>query len=1031
MSVETQGIEADFARYRERGDTAALARVFDALAPDLILVAGHFARGRLEAEDLVQQTFVKAIRGADSWDAQRPLRPWFVGILVNEARMEHRRAARSLDPERLQTRVVDDPHDVAADREFAETVLRKIEKLPEKYRHVLTLRYVHGLTPREIAHSLGRSPETVKTWLRRGRTLLRKVLPAGFAASLQALVSSQRSLASVRTSVLEASKTTPQVELPEPEALGMPRVDAQATNAALPSSTLAFALVALSLGALGTWWLWRTPSSPSGDNPPLAEDQGARVADTNAELGRREAASASEPSRPMRVLVLWPDGSPAAGVQVRARPRDRTNAALHERWGRVGRDGALAFAEDEPLASGTWSLRPDRGRSQDLRFPLSRPHSIQLAAGLEIRGRVVDKTSEQGIPNARVWLSSGERFDVGRVVTRTDANGRYRIRAVPPGRALSVRADAYGASSLRRIHAPTDPGTTDHVQDFKLAPGDRIVEGRVRSQDGEAIADARLWIGHVFRRPNDFEASAGKHQAPILTRTDDDGRFRVRALRQYRRHVLWAAAPGFGLARHRLGMGKKAGPGAPLEIVLARASTLEGRSEPGTKIRLAFEAYKPGSEPAEATDHDVLPPWVATTTTADEGGAYRLEDLPSGRLRAFAIGADPRQQAATDLTLFAARTSNWSPRLGPAPSLRGILRSKADQALESLQVVARTWGQAPRRTTSRSDGSFELPSVPEVPHEVRIYADRDREILLAQRSGVQPAHGTMRIVVPEHRLPSASLRGRFRIDALLPALASARPRDFVVSARSQVDALQVALDAQGGFAFPALPPGAYRVAVSHRGDLIWTSTHELRARQDLDLGEVFASKTSGDLTLFVRRADGTAIERGFAFLMTPDGLSTARMLWLRKGEGRARALPIGRYRIVIGVDGARCFGPVFEIRPGAQLNRRFVVPARAPQRFSLVSARSGNKLRGFVTIKGADGETAAAFDFFQKRDASGSFPQTVFLAPGDYELTFTPHEGSGAIFPAVSFRIRIPPEKASPSLRLDLDDAAAASRRRR
>jgi len=93
--------EQHFACFRAEGRADALAAVFDALAPELLLVAAHLARGGVQAEDLVQATFVDAIRGAARWDETRALLPWLLGILARNALAEGRRAARQPDPLRV------------------------------------------------------------------------------------------------------------------------------------------------------------------------------------------------------------------------------------------------------------------------------------------------------------------------------------------------------------------------------------------------------------------------------------------------------------------------------------------------------------------------------------------------------------------------------------------------------------------------------------------------------------------------------------------------------------------------------------------------------------------------------------------------------------------------------------------------------------------------------------------------------------------------------------------------------------------
>ncbi len=89
--------ERDFARYRSNGDAAALARVFDRNAPALLALARHLAPRGLEAEDLVQATFLTAIEKRGGCDARRRVGPWLAGILGHHARAARRRALRAAE----------------------------------------------------------------------------------------------------------------------------------------------------------------------------------------------------------------------------------------------------------------------------------------------------------------------------------------------------------------------------------------------------------------------------------------------------------------------------------------------------------------------------------------------------------------------------------------------------------------------------------------------------------------------------------------------------------------------------------------------------------------------------------------------------------------------------------------------------------------------------------------------------------------------------------------------------------------------
>ena len=164
--------DREFARYQAKGEPKALARVFDLLAPELLLVAAHFARDESESEDLVQTTFLEAIESVGRFDPARPLRPWLIGILVHRVRRVRRareKAKRALDPHRLPVPRQVAPVDLAEQKELREAFDRALTELPEQHQQVLRLHLVHGFTSGQIASSLGHPPATVRTWLKRGK----------------------------------------------------------------------------------------------------------------------------------------------------------------------------------------------------------------------------------------------------------------------------------------------------------------------------------------------------------------------------------------------------------------------------------------------------------------------------------------------------------------------------------------------------------------------------------------------------------------------------------------------------------------------------------------------------------------------------------------------------------------------------------------------------------------------------------------------------------------------------------------------
>ncbi|MCA8948716.1 MAG: sigma-70 family RNA polymerase sigma factor, partial [Planctomycetes bacterium] len=179
MTDET--IEQFFRRFQVERDPAAMAAVFDRVAPRLLLLAAHVTPDPAAAEDLLQETFLQAIARAEQWDPSRPLLPWLGGVLRHRAQDLARRSALRRPAARLDEVVASatgpGPRQAAETAELLDRVEQALAGLESPYREALVLRVVHGLEPAAIAHALGRPPATVRTQLRRGLERLRGALP--------------------------------------------------------------------------------------------------------------------------------------------------------------------------------------------------------------------------------------------------------------------------------------------------------------------------------------------------------------------------------------------------------------------------------------------------------------------------------------------------------------------------------------------------------------------------------------------------------------------------------------------------------------------------------------------------------------------------------------------------------------------------------------------------------------------------------------------------------------------------------------
>jgi RNA polymerase sigma-70 factor, ECF subfamily len=150
----------------------------------LYRTARRFTRNTDRAADLVQETFLRALRSRDTFDLkEHGIRPWLVRIMRN---VHLSRAEReSHQPRATDGDVLDAHHDghqisvpLAGDRfqNMDEELVQALHQLPEEYQAVLMLWAVEDFSYKEIAHAIDAPIGTVMSRLHRARQLLLKSL---------------------------------------------------------------------------------------------------------------------------------------------------------------------------------------------------------------------------------------------------------------------------------------------------------------------------------------------------------------------------------------------------------------------------------------------------------------------------------------------------------------------------------------------------------------------------------------------------------------------------------------------------------------------------------------------------------------------------------------------------------------------------------------------------------------------------------------------------------------------------------------
>jgi RNA polymerase sigma-70 factor (ECF subfamily) len=150
------------------------ARLLEGLRPDLLRFAFWLARDRSVAEDVVQETLIRAWKSRAELKDPAATRPWLLTIV----RREH---ARLYERKRLPTVDVDDV-EIQGDPALAtegdtglDDLRRAVMQLPDEYREPLVMQVLGGLTTAEIGKELGLTQAAVLSRLFRARNKLREI----------------------------------------------------------------------------------------------------------------------------------------------------------------------------------------------------------------------------------------------------------------------------------------------------------------------------------------------------------------------------------------------------------------------------------------------------------------------------------------------------------------------------------------------------------------------------------------------------------------------------------------------------------------------------------------------------------------------------------------------------------------------------------------------------------------------------------------------------------------------------------------
>jgi RNA polymerase sigma-70 factor (ECF subfamily) len=186
--VRTSESDETLAARHLDGDPQAFRELMQRYTTPIYNLAWRLTRDQMEAENITQDTFLRALNALPRVSLDQPLKPWLFKIAVNLCRQWAERKKPQLFSDFDEggdtgIEAVPDgatpPLERLEENELRERIRAEVDRLPSLDQTVITLRYVEALTYEQIAQALDLPLNTVRTRLRRAKQKLRAALGAG------------------------------------------------------------------------------------------------------------------------------------------------------------------------------------------------------------------------------------------------------------------------------------------------------------------------------------------------------------------------------------------------------------------------------------------------------------------------------------------------------------------------------------------------------------------------------------------------------------------------------------------------------------------------------------------------------------------------------------------------------------------------------------------------------------------------------------------------------------------------------------
>jgi RNA polymerase sigma factor (sigma-70 family) len=178
--TDLKTLQIDIIEQCKQNDRSAQLKLYNQYCDGMFAVAMRFVKDSMEAEDIVQEAFIKAFAKLNQYKAEVTFGAWLKRIVINKSIDCLKSKKQHLQElEEVHLKVIDDNYQnewLVDDTITLDEIKLAIQKLPDKYRYVVMLYLVEGYDHQEISGILNISEIASRTQLSRGKSKLKEQL---------------------------------------------------------------------------------------------------------------------------------------------------------------------------------------------------------------------------------------------------------------------------------------------------------------------------------------------------------------------------------------------------------------------------------------------------------------------------------------------------------------------------------------------------------------------------------------------------------------------------------------------------------------------------------------------------------------------------------------------------------------------------------------------------------------------------------------------------------------------------------------